>query len=147
MHMQLQRIQLDPDVTIGYLLIDGSPECWVCEDPVREVPGKPVAEWKIKGDTAIPYGTYAVQITWSKRFGRLLPLLIGVDGFTGIRIHPGNGHADTEGCLLPGLYRHAKGVGHSRAACDALIPKIDRALKSGDHVTIEIVHSPEEQAS
>jgi hypothetical protein len=52
---------------------------------------------------------------------------------------------DTEGCLLPGLYRHALGVGHSRAACDILIPKIDRALKAGDEVTIEIVKE-EEQA-
>jgi hypothetical protein len=147
MELLLKRIQLDPDVTIGYLYVDGQPEFWVAEDPVREVAGGPVAEWKIKGNTAIPYGTYAVQITWSNRFGRLLPLLIGVPGFEGIRIHPGNGPADTEGCLLPGLYRHAKGVGHSRAACDALIPKIDRALKAGDHVTIEIVEDREAAAS
>jgi hypothetical protein len=146
MHMLLKRQQIDPDVTIGYLYIDDQPEFWIAEDPVREVAGKPVGDWKIHGKTAIPYGTYAVQITWSNRFGRLLPLLIGVPGFEGIRIHPGNGPADTEGCLLPGLYRHAKGVGHSRAACDILLPKIDRALKAGDHVTIEIVAAQEQPA-
>jgi hypothetical protein len=143
MEMKLVRCELGPTVTIGKLFVEGSFECWVCEDTVREREGVPVAEWKVKGETAIPYGTYAVQITWSNRFGRLLPLLIGVRGFEGIRIHPGNGAADTEGCLLPGLYRHALGVGHSRAACDLLIPKIDRALKAGDVVTIEIVKQEE----
>lgn len=137
MKMQLERLQLDPDVTIGALSIDGDFECWVLEDPVREVPGKPVADWKIKGETAIPYGTYAVQITQSQRFGRLLPLLIAVPGFDGIRMHAGNTVLDTEGCVLVGTDRYARMLGRSRMALDALIPKIDRALKQGG-VTIEI---------
>lgn len=137
MQMQLERVQLDPDVTIGALSIDGDFFCWVLEDPVREVAGKPVAEWKIKGQTAIPYGTYAVQITQSQRFGRLLPLLIGVQGFDGIRIHAGNTVADTEGCLLVGTDRLAKSLGRSRKALDALMPKIASALKRGG-VTLEI---------
>lgn len=139
MRMKLVRCELGPAVTIGKLFVEGAFECWVAEDAVREREGVPVAEWKVHGETAIPYGTYPVVITYSNRFGRQLPLLLNVPGFDGIRIHPGNGAADTEGCLLPGLYRHALGVGHSRAACDILIPKIDRALKAGDTVTIEIV--------
>lgn len=106
---------------------------------VREVAGQPVAQWKVPGKTAIPYGTYNVVITWSNRFGRLLPLLENVPGYTGVRIHAGNTSADTEGCLLPGRVRHAKGVGQSRPACDQLLPKIDRALKAGAKVTIEII--------
>lgn len=146
MLMKLARCELGPAVTIGKLFVDGEFICWVCEDAVREREGVPVAEWKIKGETAIPYGTYEVQITWSNRFGRLLPLLLNVLGFTGIRIHPGNDAADTEGCLLPGLYRHAVGVGHSRAACDMLIPKIDRALKAGEGCTIEVTKEEERPA-
>lgn len=42
---------------------------------------------KIFGKTAIPTGTYKVQLTYSPRFKRVLPLLIGVKGFEGIRIH------------------------------------------------------------
>lgn len=140
MHMILQRLQLDPDVTIGELSIDGHFECWVCEDTVREDPvgARPVESWKVPGKTAIPYGTYAVQFTPSQRFKRDLPILIAVPGFEGIRIHSGNTAADTEGCLLPGLQRGADGVGQSRAACDFLFAKIDRALKTGEAVAIEI---------
>jgi hypothetical protein len=144
MKLLLQRVQLDHDVTIGRLLVDGAHFAWVCEDPVREIVGEPVEQWKVYGKTAIPYGTYKVDITWSPRFGRLLPLLLDVPGFTGVRIHPGNTTADTEGCLLPGLVRAAKGVGQSRPACDWLIPKIDQALKAGQPVTIEIVDGREE---
>lgn len=138
MKLQLERLQRDPDVTIGALSIDGDFECWILEDPVREVKGQPVANWKIAGKTAIPYGIYAVQITWSTRFGRLLPLLIAVPGFTGIRMHAGNTVLNTEGCLLTGVDRYARMLGRSRMALDALIPKIDRALHMGG-VTIEII--------
>lgn len=137
MNLLLERIQLDPDVTIGTLSVDGDWRCWTLEDAVREVPGKPVADWKIKGQTAIPRGTYAVQITQSARFGRPLPLLIGVDGFTGVRIHPGNTAIDTEGCILVGLDRFAKSIGRSRAAFDPLFIEIRQALAHGG-VTLEI---------
>lgn len=147
MRMLLTRVQLDPDVTIGELKINDEFFCWVCEDPVREVLGQPVASWKIPGKTAIPYGFYKVIINWSNRFGRLLPLLLNVPGFEGIRIHPGNMPADTEGCLLPGLQRGVKGVGQSRPACDWLIPKIDRAIQSGEGCTIEVCRVAEEVAA
>jgi hypothetical protein len=147
MRMLLSRVQLDPEVTIGELSIDGKHECFVCEDTVREVLGQPVESWKVHGKTAIPYGVYQVVITWSNRFGRLLPLLVDVPGFQGIRIHPGNSASDTEGCLLPGLVRSAMGVGHSRPACDYLIPKIDRAIKSGEGCSIEIVCAPEKESA
>lgn len=138
MKLFLERLQLDPDVTIGALHVDGDWRCWTLEDTVREVPGKPVADWKIKGQTAIPRGTYAVQITQSVRFGKPLPLLIGVAGFTGVRIHPGNTAMDTEGCILVGLDRFAKSIGRSRAAFDPLLIEIREALKHGG-VTLEIV--------
>lgn len=133
MQMILERVQLDPDVTIGSLTADGTWVCWVCEDTVRE-PGV-----KVYGQTAIPFGKYRVDITMSSRFKRPLPILLNVPGFEGIRIHPGNTAADTEGCLLPGLDRMAKSVGRSKLAFQDLYTRIFDAKSRGESVTIEIV--------
>ena len=124
--------------TIGGLSVDGKWLCWTCEDAVREVPGQPVGEWKVAGKTAIPAGTYGVLVTMSGRFGRLLPLLVDVPGFTGIRIHPGNTAADTEGCILPGLTRAGQSVGLSRRAFDQVFSAIQGALSKRQKVTLQI---------
>lgn len=114
----LQRIDSDQHRTIGELFFNGDSYCWTCEDAIREV--------KIEGETAIPAGKYEVQLTVSPRAKRgelwtpwpdsKLPLVLGVPGFTGIRIHSGNTSAHTEGCILVGLDRLANGVGTSRPA-------------------------------
>lgn len=126
MNLTLERVQFSDSFTIGRLFVDGEPRCWVCEDAVREVPGRPVSEWKVYGQTAIPYGTYKIAITMSQRFGRPLPLLLDVPGFSGVRIHPGNTAKDTEGCLLPGLDRLTNGVGRSRIAFDQLFADMEQ---------------------
>lgn len=134
MKLVLERLQLSSDVTIGSLSVDGVWECWTLEDVVR-----PIGAPKVPGATAIPYGLYTVEITHSPHFGRDLPLLDAVPGFTGVRIHPGNTAADTEGCILVGRDRLARSLGHSRDAFDALFPKIRDAIARGDKVTLEIV--------
>lgn len=91
---------------------------FVLEDRVR-APGV-----KVPKQTAIPAGTYRVAITPSLRFKRPLPLLLDVPMYSGIRIHPGNVPADTEGCLLPGLERGIDRVLRSVDAFEA----IERAL-------------------
>lgn len=117
--------------TPGVLLIDGIFECYTLEDVVRPT--------KIKGETAIPAGTYEVQINMSNRFKRLLPLLIGVPNFEGVRIHPGNTDKDTEGCILVGD-SHAKDfVGSSKVAFERLFKKMQAASKAGEAIEIEIV--------
>jgi hypothetical protein len=139
MKMKLERVQLDPDVTIGELWINGVFAAWVCEDAVREVAGEPVASWKVPGKTAIPRGTYQVDITFSSRFQRDLPVLVDVPGFSGIRMHPGNDADDTEGCLLPGDTRLAKSVGQSRVAFDRIFADMRVAKIKGESITMEIV--------
>jgi Family of unknown function (DUF5675) len=74
--------------TLGNLYVDGQYECFTLEDVVREVPEEAVEKWKVPGETAIPVGTYDVIVTLSNRFQRLLPLLMKVPGFEGVRIHP-----------------------------------------------------------
>jgi hypothetical protein len=117
--------------TIGDLYVDGQRECFTLEDAVREGP-------KIPGQTAIPYGSYRIVIDYSFRFKRLLPLLVDVPGFTGIRIHPGNTDADTSGCILPGQTEHADSIGDSRAAFNPLFAKLQGALGRDEPVWIEI---------
>lgn len=95
--------------------------CWTLEDVVREVPGQPVASWKIKGRTAIPRGTYPIRVTRSNRFGVDLPLLLDVPGFEGIRIHGGNTAADTEGCILVAHHHPREDVIQGKATAEVLV--------------------------
>lgn len=138
MNLRLVREPSQDGATLGVLFVNGAFECFVLEDPVREIPGKPVSEWKVYGATAIPSGRYQVVITHSARFKRRLPWLMNVPGFEGIRIHAGNRSKDTEGCLLPGRTRGPAFVGESRLAFNALYAQIDAAVERGESVWISI---------
>lgn len=132
MKLELKRIQLDPDVTIGALLVDNVFECWTLEDTVRP------DGVKIYGETAIPTGTYAVDITYSPRFKVQMPLLINVAGFLGVRIHTGNTADDTEGCIIVGTDRLNKSLGRSRIAYDKLFAKLVEAKKRKEPIELTI---------
>lgn len=110
MDLVLQREVLTTDWTMGALLVDGQHSAWSLEDPVREVLGADnsyhwTAGLKVPGRTAIPAGRYEVVVSFSGRFGKLLPLLVGVPDFEGVRLHGGNTAADTDGCPLLGRAR------------------------------------------
>jgi hypothetical protein len=119
MLITVKRLYKTENSTIGELLIDGVFECFTLEDKERPV--------KIKGETAIPKGTYKVIINESNRFKRLLPLLINVPNFEGVRIHSGNSNHDTEGCILVGQTRNKNYIGQSRKAFDKLFKKMQAA--------------------
>ena len=139
MHITLTRKQLGPNATIGDLDIDDTFECHTLEDTVREVASSPVSVWKIPGETAIPVGTYQVVIDFSSRFQRLMPHVLDVPGFDGIRIHKGNTDKDTEGCILLGqVVAGLDMIQQSTAAFDAFYPKLQAALEAGDEVWIII---------
>ena len=135
MNLRLIREPTKNRATLGSLYVDGVWECWTLEDPIREVDGQSVETWKVKGDTAIPAGRYQVLLTRSPRFRKVLPLLMAVPGFTGIRIHTGNISRDTEGCILPGKTRHDAEVRMSRGAMGALQLQLSAAT---DDIWIEI---------
>lgn len=119
MQITVKRLYKTETSTIGELLIDGVFECFTLEDAERPV--------KIKNETAIPKGTYRVIINQSNRFKRLLPLLLNVPNFEGVRIHSGNSNHDTEGCILVGQTRHKNYIGQSRKAFDKLFKKMQAA--------------------
>ena len=121
--------------TLGILLLDGVFACWTLEDVVRPV--------KIPGETAIPAGRYAVQLSLSQRFQKLLPEILTVPGFTGIRIHAGNtAQADTAGCLLVGRVRAVDRIEESKLALMHVMEQLRRATTAGDPITITIEDTP-----
>lgn len=72
----------------------------------------------------IPQGSYTVSLTYSPKFKRALPLVNGVFGHSGIRIHCGNSISDTQGCILVGL-RHNNGfLYHSKLALCQLLKNV-----------------------
>jgi hypothetical protein len=119
MKIEVKRLHRTSNSTIGELTIDGKFECYTLEDVERDV--------KIKGETAIAKGTYKVVINQSNRFKRLLPLLINVPNFEGVRIHAGNSNHDTEGCILVGQNRSLDYITKSRKAFDSLFKKMQKA--------------------
>jgi hypothetical protein len=119
MKIEVKRLHRTENSTIGELTIDGKFECYTLEDKERDV--------KIKRETAIPKGTYKVIINQSNRFKKLLPLLINVPNFEGVRIHPGNSNHDTEGCILVGMNRSVDYITKSRKAFDSLFKKMQKA--------------------
>lgn len=138
MELLLQREPSMDGCTIGRLFVDGVAECFTLEDQVRTGP-------KVMHETAIPPGRYRLDITRSQRFGRMLPILLNVPGFSGVRIHPGNTDADTSGCILVGQGRANESIVSSRLALGALQPKIAGALARHEdvHITVENAKGPE----
>lgn len=129
--MELKLIRKYPgtDCVIGELSINGTFECYTLEDIERPL--------KIAGVTAIPRGHYEVVITFSQRFQKLMPLLLNVPNYSGVRIHPGNTSAHTEGCILVGKSKSANAIGESKVAYAALFTKLEAACKT-EKVILEI---------
>ena len=138
MKLTLKRIALRPTYTIGKLYIDGKYFCDTCEDCVRDTNknGWFDEEKKVYGETAIPYGTYKVILSMSNRFKRVLPLLLDVPEFSGIRIHSGNTADDSLGCILVGENKQVGKVLNSRKT----EKKLMKVLQATDEdIEIEIV--------
>ena len=143
MNLRLVREPTVNGATRGCLFVDGHFACFTLEDAIREEAGQPVSAWKVQNQTAIPVGRYQVDITQSGRFKRLLPILLDVPGFAGIRIHSGNTTADTEGCILVGRTRGEQFIGESRLAFEELFPRLVAALADG--VWIDVENPPTER--
>lgn len=131
--LNVQRIAKKPDYTIGRLYINGVRFCDTLEPPVRDMQAD--GSGKVAGKTAIPAGEYYVQVTQSPRFRRLLPLLLNVPHFSGVRIHAGNTVADTQGCILVGENKQVGKVLNSRKYEQLLV---HRLLESSGAIKIRI---------
>lgn len=149
MEILLRRKYLKPNYTIGSIEIDGQYICESIEDQVRDFnqdgdlmdPG----EGKIPKETAIPYGRYPVKLTMSPKFKRLLPLVLDVKHFTGIRIHkmgtkyrPGTAH-NSWGCIGPGENKVQGGIVNSEKYEMIIVEKVFEAEKRGEEIWINII--------
>jgi hypothetical protein len=121
MEIKLIRSTFYPTSIIGALYIDNTFLCFTLEDIERPT--------KIKHKTAIPRGRYRVVLSWSNRFKRLLPEVLDVPNFKGIRIHTGNTSADTSGCILVGMEFDDNTLKHSRDAMRYLMSRLNKVNK------------------
>ena len=139
MEILIKRIAKTDTYTIGNLYLDGQFFCNTLEDTDRGLkdsqPLLYIKAKKIFSKTAIPTGTYKVELTYSPRFKRVLPLIVGVKGFDGIRIHQGNFPKDTEGCILVGKNTFKGMVSHSLETLDKLLKRLDKQKEI--NITIE----------
>lgn len=130
MELLLQRDPSEHEATFGKLSVNDRYYCETLEDQIRELPqlsGESdevwVARWKVSRKTAIPARRYRVTIDRSTRFNRLMPHILNVPGFSGIRIHALNTAAETIGC---------PGVGRERVNwASASAPPIPGLMHSG----------------
>lgn len=134
MQLKLNRIFKTNTFTIGELYINEKYVTDTLEDRVR-----PEGE-KVYGKTAIPEGKYEIELTHSPRFKKILPEILNVPNFSGIRIHTGNSSKDTEGCIIVGTWDGEKEdwVGSSKIAFDELMTLLEEATNNKEKITITV---------
>ena len=153
MNIYLRRIAKRDTYTIGQLEIAGQKVCDTLEDKDRGLtdrqPEDVIKRIKVHGETAIPTGTYRVDMdSVSPRFSRYtyyqqvcggkLPRLVGVKGFAGVLIHAGNTAQDTHGCILVGENKQIGTVLNSRDTFEHLYKLMAQARAKGEEITITI---------
>lgn len=140
----LQRMLSDNGNTFGDLYDDGQWFCHTLEDQVREIPGRPVLEWKVYGQTAIPAGRYQISLDMSPKFGPQTIAVHGVEGFEGIKIHSGEDVTDTLGCPLIGdQVEMSKGIirgGKLRGVLNRLKDRIEEYMTDGHEVYLDVLN-------
>jgi hypothetical protein len=127
MKLEVKRQWFTNSSTVGELFVDGVHFCYTLEPPTRDDEIKP---------RAIPVGTYDVRIGWSPTHHRLIPMVGGVPGFTGVEIHIGNYPRDTEGCLLVGRTKDEDEVGESTPTFCRLFSLLSEAEARAEEITI-----------
>ncbi len=84
----------------------------------------------------IPKGHYLLSFTFSPRFSSKqpyskfygVPLINGVKGHEGLRIHVGNYKSDTQGCILVGSHRDDTMIFDSRKSYCDLMQRVQQRL-------------------
>ena len=148
MKLLLKRIAKMEKYTIGKLYIDGKYFSDTLEDTDRNLTSTmskdQIVKVKVYGKTAIPTGTYVVDMntvspkfgkrSWAQSYEGKVPRLQDVPGYEGVLIHPGNTADDTSGCILVGRNKVKGQVVESQNTFHSLM----NILKGDNDITITI---------
>ena len=139
--------------TIGRLYINGELFCNTLEDRDRGLTTNMTLEEinsrKVYGETAIPRGTYRVdmdtispkysKIKWYKDLcGGKMPRVLYVPGFDGILFHPGVTAKDSLGCILVGKNTLKGKLTSSKDTFKELYNKMLEAHNRGEYIILKI---------
>lgn len=141
MKLELKRIALKPNYTIGKLFINGTYYCDTIEDKVIDLNKNGKFDdglTKVMHQTAIPYGTFKVVVNHSPKFKRELPRLLDVPYFEGILIHNGSDQNSSSGCIIVGENKTVGKVTNSTFYMNNLTARIKDAQNKGETTTITI---------
>ena len=148
MKLLLKRIAKMEKYTIGKLYVDGEYFADTLEDTDRNLTNTmskdEIVKVKVYGKTAIPTGTYVVDMntvspkfgkhSWAQPYEGKVPRLQDVPGYEGVLIHPGNTADDTSGCILVGRNKVKGQVVESQNTFHSLM----NILKGDNDITITI---------
>ena len=148
MKLLLKRIAKRDTYTIGKLYIDDKYFADTLEDPDRGLTNsmsrEQIAKIKVYGETAIPTGTYNIDMntvsakfknrSWASPYKGKIPRLQNVPGYEGVLIHPGTTSKDTLGCILVGKNTSKGMITQSQATFHQLMS----VLTKGTNITITI---------
>ena len=152
MRIKVIREILTPTETLGSLFINEKFFCYTLEDVDRHLNNDQSEEYikahKVKDQTAIPSGNYRVILSMSNRFKRIMPEVLNVKGFQGIRLHGGNTHKDSSGCILVAKQRNVNKPSSWQGIKNwvfgsqekQLIAEMQKALSKGDKIDLSIVY-------
>jgi len=131
MKIVLKPVRFFETCIISDMFINDIFVCNVLEDQYRK-------GIKVKHKTAIPAGVYLIIIDYSNRFNALMPHILQVPNFDGIRIHSGNTKEDTSGCLLVGVWGGLQNIQQSRVTYKKIFELINTAFLSNEKISIII---------
>ena len=133
---------------------DGSHFCYALEDVVRPF------GIKDKRYTAIPAtsgdDTFLLRVMPSGKYGRAVTVFTHMEGdkpvlsydgksFTYIRIHGGNDHEDSEGCILANRFRNVTLMTAHGSMLKEWVDEIDKLTKEGYDCRLKITNKPQEE--
>lgn len=135
MLITLNRYECGDGYTLGVMSIDGLFLGYTLEDEDRKLES---GGEKVYGKTAIPRGRYEVVMSFSNRFQRVMPEVLGVPQFGGVRIHGGNTVEQTLGCPLLGAEVDGNAVRDCAGVNETLRRRLIQAGQRNERSWIEV---------
>ena len=143
MEVLVRRLYKKDKYTIGTVSINSKYFCESLEDKDRgltqDMSLSEILKIKVKGKTAIPAGRYRIILSYSTKFKKILPEILSVKGFGGVRIHSGNDENDTDGCQLYGQNKIKGKLVNSRVTMKDFIQRLSEAESKGEESFLTII--------